>query len=495
MIISKIKIDIFPAYLRTITIHNDNHHFAGLSFTIVLASQKLTKMKKLLFTLILGSCFTTVFSQDTSNDVRYNQYGKQVDRQPLTTEARNGILVFESKNQDYRLWFDMRVQVDAQMFLGKPLNPIGNGTTIRRARFAAKTNLGKNWYGELDLNFANGVLELEDAYFSYDFLNGFKSRVGNYKEKFSMAENSSSRYLNFMERAMVVTTFAPSRHIGWEASYTGNKFILTGGVFFQEIQDQETNTYVEDNNKDFGRDQGVSFTGKAVLQPFGIQKDYGVHIAYAYSFRQPKTDVDPTEYGGIRYSTRSLSSINRKKYLDTDVIPYYKHQTISNVELAGYYKGLAVQGEWISNRTIRSNDLDNLYFGGFYAQAVYMLFGGRQVYDKPEGEFTQPDRGKKWGDIEVALRYDFVDLNDKTVNGGSAEAITAGINFYTAKNIKFQLNFSNINHDRYANGKGKLFVGEDATGALTKDPAKVINGKGKAGEDYNQLGIRCEINF
>lgn len=457
--------------------------------------QKIKDMKKILIAAIWTLCSGIAFTQNIADSTRLNQYGKTVVRLPLNAEARDGILVFESKNQDYRLWFDIRVQTDGQLFLGKTMNPIGNGVTIRRARFATKTNLGKNWYGELDLNFANGVLELEDAYFSYDFLNNLSTRVGNYKERFSMSETSSSRYLNFMERAMVVTAFAPSRHVGWEASYNGKRFFAAGGVFFQEIQDQETETYIETNNKDYGRDQGMSFTGKFVLQPFGANKDHGVHLAYAYSLRQPKTDVDPAEYGGIRYSTRSLSNINRKKFLDTDVIPYFKRQRITNIEVAAYYKGLAVQSEIINNTTLRTNDLDKLHFGGYYAQAVYMLFGGRQVYNKMEGEFTLPDKGKKWGDIELALRYDFVDLNDKTVYGGSAEAVTAGINFYTSRNVKFQLNYSYINHDRYASGKGKLYIGQDAAGALTKDPAKVTNENGKAGEDYSQLGIRCEINF
>jgi len=454
-------------------------------------------MKKIIIIAILLCGMQGVFAQDSAvnEEIRLNQYGKSVKRLPLFAEARDGILVFESKNKEYKLWFDIRVQTDGQLFFGKTMNPIGNGVTIRRARFATKTNFGKNWYGELDLNFSNGVLELEDAYFSYDFLNNLTTRVGNYKERFSMSETSSSRYLNFMERPMVVTTFAPSRHIGWEADYNGKIFFVAGGIFFQEVKDQETQTYIEDNNKDYGRDQGVSLTGKFVLQPFGDNKVNGLHLSYAYSLRQPKTDVDPAEYGGIRYNTRSLSNINRKKFLDTDVIPYFKRQRITNIEIAAYYKGLAVQSEIINNTTLRTNNLDNLYFGGYYAQAVYMLFGGRQVYNKREGEFTQPDRGKKWGDIELALRYDYVDLNDNTVYGGSAEAYTAGINFYTAKNIKFQLNFSNINHDRYASGKGKLYVGQDITGVLTKDPTKVANTDGKAGEDYNQIGVRCEINF
>ncbi len=158
-------------------------------------------------------------------------------------------------------------------------------------------------------------------------------------------------------------------------------------------------------------------------------------------------------------------------------------------------KGLAIQSEIIRNKTVRTNNLDNLYFGGYYAQVVYMLFGGRQVYDKGDGEFTQPDIGQTWGDIELAFRYDFINLNDKTVYGGSAEAFTAGINLYTSRNVKFQLNFSSINHDRYASGKGKLFVGKDNIGTTVKDPSKVVNANGKAGEDYSQVGVRCEINF
>ncbi|WP_017258819.1 OprO/OprP family phosphate-selective porin [Pedobacter arcticus] len=453
-------------------------------------------MKTLLLTAVLGLYFGIVFSQEVQDtSIRVDHYGKVVERVPLTAESRNGILVFESPDQLYRLWFDIRVETDGQIFLGKPLNPIGNGVTIRRARFAVKTNLGKNWYGELDLNVSNGALQLEDAYFSYDFLNGFKVRVGNYKEGFSMSETTSSRYLKFMERANVVSTFAPSRHLGLETSYNGKLFLVSGAVFFQEIKDLETLTYVEDNNKDFGRDQGLSLTGKFVFQPFGANQDYGVHLAYGYSYRQPKTDVKPSEYTSIRYSTRSLSKINRKKYLDTDLISDYKNQLISNIELAGFYKGLNFQVEVLNNQTKRENNQQTLKFGGYYAQAAYLLFGGKQVYDKSAGEFTQPVKGKKWGDVELALRYDYVDLNDKVIYGGSAGCITAGINFYTSRNVKFMLNYSNINHDRYASGKNKLFVGSDVNGLLTKDPTKVANGNGKAGDDYNQLGIRCEINF
>ncbi|HOZ69906.1 MAG TPA: porin [Chitinophagaceae bacterium] len=452
-------------------------------------------MKRILIIVAVLLSMHMAIAQDTSRQDRFNQYGRLVSRSPLDVENRNGILVFESKDQDYRLWFDIRVQVDGQIFSNKTMNPIGNGVSIRRARFAAKTNLTKNWYGEIDLDFSNGILELNDAYIQYDFRNGLATRVGNFKERFSMSQTSSSRYLNFLERAMVVTAFTPSRHVGWETSYSGTHFLAAGGVFFQEVEDAEMRTFVEDNNKDYGRDEGVSFTGKFALQPTKADKDFGGHLAYAASYRQPKTSVEAAEYGGLRYSTRSLSSINRKKYLDTDIIPNVNHTVLNNIEIAGYFKGFGFQSEYIRSKVIRNNNLSTLNFNGFYAQAACLLFGGRQFYNHTEAEFSQPYRGKKWGDMELAFRYDNIDMNDPALFGGAAEAYTAGVNIYAAKNVRFQINYSYVNHDRYASGKKKLFVGYDLAGALTKDPTKVADANGTAGEDYGMMGVRFEINF
>ena len=87
------------------------------------------------------------------NDVRYNQYGVAVNRLQLSAEDRDGILVFEAPDQSYKLWFDNRVQVDGATFFGndKNFDKIGDGVSIRRARFAVKAKI-KDWYGELDMN-------------------------------------------------------------------------------------------------------------------------------------------------------------------------------------------------------------------------------------------------------------------------------------------------------------------------------------------------------
>lgn len=427
--------------------------------------------------------------------VRFNQYGVKVNRNPLLAEERNGILVLESKKQDYRLWLDIRVQADGAMFFGEPMNPIGNGTSIRRARFAVKTEFANNWYAEFDMDISNSELELKDAYLAYNFDNGLQVRVGNYKEAFSMETTTTSRYLTFMERPSVVNAFAPSRHIGISGNYNYNWLYLNGGLYFQTVGDPEERLYSKDNNKDFGTDEGISWTGKVVAMPFYNDVTKGLHLGVNASYRTPKTDMESP--GTVRYSTRSLTSINRKKYMDTDVIANVDHTVLSGFELAGYYRNFRLQGEYLMANVTRKDNLGTENFDGFYVFGSWLLFGGQYNYNTSEAEFTQVTRGRTWGDVELALRYDYLNLNsgfDK-IMGGAGEGITLGLNFYANNNVKFMINYAYLNHDRYASGKGKLYVGHDANGDLTRNPASVVEAKGKAGENYSMISVRFEVAF
>ena len=84
---------------------------------------------------------------------KYNQYGVAVQSDRLDVEAQDGILVMESPKSGYKLWFDIRAQADGAVFFGAPeyADPIGNGTSIRRARFAVKGQIDEKWYGEFDM--------------------------------------------------------------------------------------------------------------------------------------------------------------------------------------------------------------------------------------------------------------------------------------------------------------------------------------------------------
>ncbi|MBN2668008.1 MAG: porin [Bacteroidales bacterium] len=427
---------------------------------------------------------------------RVNQYGKSISqRTPIDVENRDGILVFESADKKFKYWFDSRLYFDGAYFFDEnAYNPIGNGVNVRRARFAIKANLWQNWYGELDLDFAGAVMELKDAYLKYTTDNQkFNFKIGNFKEGFSMESTTTSRYLMFTERSLV-NELAPSRHMGVNGTYSDQLFTAIAGVHFQKVGEAEEVAFTEAKNKDDGIDEGISFTGRLAIHP-KIGENLLVHVGGGASYRTPKTSWETER--AFRLSTRSLTTINRKKYLDTDEFSAIDNQFLTGAELAFAYKNIMFQGEYMMTQFNRFEGYENAKFDGFYAQAGYLIFGGNYNYNNGEAEFTQVTRGKEWGDLELAIRYDYLNLNDfeAQIYGGSAQAYTIGLNYYVNDNVKFMLNYSILDHDRYANGKGKLNVGHDVDGNLTSDYKTIIEEAGTAGDDFGFIQARIEIDF
>ncbi|WP_175418953.1 OprO/OprP family phosphate-selective porin [Aureibaculum algae] len=455
-------------------------------------------MKNKFYALIIALFLYSIgsYAQDVkkNDSIRINQYGREVKWLSLNGEAQDGILNFTSDDKSYSLWFDNRIQFDGGIFSNDALNPIGNGATIRRARFAIKAIIWNNWYGELDLDFSGSAVELKDAYVKYTFDSGdLNIKAGHFRESFGLETNTTSRYVTFIERSLS-SKLDPSRHLGIQANHWKDKYILSGGAHFNTVGELEEVTLSQDANKDFGLDEGYAFTGRVVYRPI-IDNDKVLHLGVAATYRTPQTTAEVPN--SFRYSTRSYSSINRKKYIDTDDILNVDNTNMFDFELAGAYKGLMFQSEYKIVNVNRMDDLSSVNIDGFYAQAGYLLFGGKYNYNKAEGEFTRISRGKKYGDLELAFRYDYVDANDfdAEVYGGSAEGYTFGLNYHFNPNVKFMVNYVYTNNDRYANGKGKLYIGHDLNGDLTKDPADVIETNGNGGDDFGMLTMRLEMDF
>jgi len=306
-----------------------------------------------------------------------------------------------------------------------------------------------------------------------------------------------------MERPMVINAFAPSRHLGVFAKYTNKYFFGSASVLFQEIEGQETRDYVEANNKDYGMDEGLSYVGKVVVRPIN-EDNVGIHVGGAVMYDAPKTSDEMGVYSGTRFSCRNTTNISRKKYIDTDDIKNTDHNLIATAELAGHYNGLRLEGAWVSDWTYmkpETNITEPYHFQGWYVEGACLLLGGKQSYDSDGAKFNRVRTGRSWGDIELVAKYEFLDMNDyegrgdQAIYGGSAELYGAGLNFYFSKNVKIGLNYQYVNNDRYANGKGKLYVGLDADGNPTKDFTKVTAADGEAGVNYHMLLARFQVAF
>ena len=472
-------------------------------------------MKKVLLTTILAlSAAFAGFAQEQET-AEVNQYGQKVTALPVDATVQDGILVFQNKEANYKMWFDVRVQGDAAVFFGydKNLTQIGNGMSMRRTRFAVKAQLDKNWYGELDTDWTSGAPEIKDAYLGFTGIENLEIKMGNFKENFSIQRNTTSRYLQFMERPMV-SYLAPSRHMGINFKYAVPKFWASAGVFGPELEGAEAQTAFEDGNKDYGLNCGLSYTGKLVYRPIN-NKTTSLHIGAAASYRNPKTS-STDGYNAVRYSTRNTTGINRKKFMDTDAIQYLDHELAYTFELAGHHKGLRWEGAYIARLPYvdeqkyidKNGEAPNFKPAwGWYVQAGYLLFGGKQNYDQGGAKYTRVNAGKEWGDIELCARVEYLNLNiSKYVMGGSAYAYSLGLNFHVTRNVKFVINYQYNDQDVFANGKGAqdgtdktakkpYSTGYDADGNVCAYPGDILNGGSGNGIDYHMLACRFQVAF
>ena len=500
-------------------------------------------MKKLflLSALALSMSIAATAQETEAAQTDVNQYGQEVKATPVSAQVQDGILVFQNKNANYKMWFDVRVQADAAVFFGAPsyADKIGNGMSIRRSRFAVKAQLNKNWYGELDTDWTSGVPEIKDAYVAFTGVPGLEVKAGNFKENFSIQRNTTSRYLVFMERPMV-TSLAPSRHLGLNVRYAYKWIWASAGIFGPELKDSEAQGFMEDYNKDFGMSEGLSYTGKIVFRPIDT-KDASLHIGGAFTYRDPKTTqfkfkdfeelieedeaviaaLDEGKFSeldlvGTAMDSRNSTNINRKKYMNSGDLIGVDHETAWTAEIAGHWKGLRYEAAYIARTAHMNKAVNEVVYGkkgfdkftgnGWYVQASYMLFGGTQAYDSNGAKYTRTTSGKNWGDLELAARFQTMDLNDAVfdaegkfvsgITGGKANMYELGLNYYPCKNVKIMLNYSHINQDKYANGKGadkgKFYVGVDEKGKPTKKSSEVV---GKGGVNYNMLALRFQVAF
>ncbi len=430
-----------------------------------------------------------------------NAYGQEVGmRVSLNPESRDGILMLSSTDKQFKYWFDNRVYFDGAMYFGDNTyqgeeNAIGNGVNIRRMRFAMKAIIWGHWGGEIDFDFGNNAVDIKDAYIKY-MNNNWQIKAGNFREPMSMSTMTTSRYITFMERSYA-TEQAPSRHMGIAYKTFSNHMFFEGGVFSSNI----ANDLIRDQNKSKGTNAGWSVTARYAYAP--IKKDKQVlHFGISGSYRVPKIQEIGDPINSFRYGENAETEINRKKYIDTDWIEDCQTKIITGFEAAYAVNNFRVQGEYLMTRIQRDVDEvpegeDLVKLGGFYLMGSWLINNADYYYNMGDAEFSQIDfRDFNKGVFEVAVRYSYMDANtfkegDLTpwLQGGSGETYTLGLSYYFNYNVKIMLNYAYVNHDRWANGKGKYKTWD--VNAAGED----ITPTGEGGIDFNTIQARLLIAF
>jgi phosphate-selective porin OprO/OprP len=292
------------------------------------------------------------------------------------------------------------------------------------------------------MDFAN-IREIKDNYIRFiKFPYISLLTLGHMKEPFSLEQWASGKAITFMERALPVETFAPSRNIGIRhyrtalderMTWGAGAFLNTGS--FGDLG--QTKDQISDAN-------GWNITGRITYLPLYEKEGRRLlHLGLSYShlFRN---ENDPD----FREGTRTLpeTRLTDDRLVNTDEFLTDSTDLI-NFEFATVKGPLSFQGEYF-HAFENASALGDPDFWGFYLSGSYFITGEHRYYGTSSGTFYRLEprqdfhfQQKGSGALELAARFSFVDLNDGAIRGGKEANFTAGLNWYLTRNTRFMFNY------------------------------------------------------
>lgn len=321
-----------------------------------------------------------------------------------------------------------RVQADAASYSGDP--EMGDGTEIRRARLYIQGTMYRDWGYKLQYDFVDtGSAGIKDAYLSYTGFDNLELKAGNFKDPFSLQEQTSSKFTTFTERALP-SAFAAGRHIGVMASTVHQHWSLAGGLFGDSL----TATGTGDDG-----DEGWGAGARATWAPINAGSQV-VHVGLGLNYRETGGD------NKAQFKHQPESHVAGINIVDTETIAGVEDFFKVGAEIATVQGPFSAQAEYITTSVNRDSGSD-LDFDGWYVQAGYFLTGESRNYKGGKFGSIKPKSNVGEGGIgawELALRYSTVDLTDADIDGGEADAVTLGLNWFPTPTLRFSANYVDV---------------------------------------------------
>lgn len=341
--------------------------------------------------------------------------------------STQGGLTLKTRDGQFSTKVGGRLQVDAATYGGSP--DMGDGTDIRRARLYLSGTLFRDWGYKLEYEFDNS--SITDAFITYDGFENYQITVGNFKDPFSLDFMIGANSTMFMERALP-TAFNAGRHIGVMGARNSQYWTLAAGVFGESVSDTRTQAQR-------ARDEGWGWSTRGTLSPIN-EPGKLLHIGLGLNYR----DLQPNNE--VQFSQAAESNVSGVRIVDTSAIDNADSMLKTGLELATVIGPFTAQAEYIRTSVDRDN-IRNADFDGWYVQSSYLLTGESRPYKNGVFGGIKPNHRVGDGGIgawEVALRYSSLDLNDGAINGGEADSMTLGLNWYPVPMLRFSADYVQV---------------------------------------------------
>jgi len=332
-----------------------------------------------------------------------------------------------------------RIQMDAN-YVSAPdgLNDRGLGfsTEARRIRLGAEGSIGSGIGYKLELELSDNAVDLVDTFITYES-GPLLLRLGNQNPLWGLDELTGDTSGSLMERAAFTDAFNFERRLGLSAQYSKGALLLQAGVFSDDVT-----AVANSSDGGNGGDENNSFSidGRAVLAPkFGKTQ---LHFGASAHWRNLKRIGD----AGVRYRQRPYIHSSNSRLISTPVM-------VSDNELGYGGEFAVINGRWhgaaeVFFQRAARREMSNVTFWGGYAEVGYFLTRG-DTRSYKEGIFgaSKPkkpiDKGGM-GSVQVNLRYDYLDLDDRDIVGGTQNAYIVGVVWAPIQGLRFNANYAHI---------------------------------------------------
>ncbi len=324
------------------------------------------------------------------------------------------------------------------------VDAIGEGSELRRARIGFQAQFFKNWKAKLEYDFAGSDADLRDGWISYNskFGNGdkYNLKVGQHHVPFGVTSISSSKYMSFIRRPLFADgVLSPSRQVGIAFRVDGDRYLVNAGAFQDEIDGGETHV-----DGDGARTYSIRVAGTPFLQ----DKNHLLHIGGSYMYIDNRDD-------SLRVRQRAIT------HLDSDRIFSASLSNVDNVN-AFNLEAIGVFGPFYTMAEYVNWDVDSDTSGqadtlsAWSVEAGWFFTGESMKYKKGQFSGVSPKspfmKGGGIGAWQAIARFENLDLNDGTTEGGDGDVLSIGLNWTPVKNVRFMATWNKlVDFDRAGN--------------------------------------------
>src|SRR5271166_1497646 len=406
----------------------------------------------------------------------------------------NNGLWFSSPNRNFLFHAGGQFQLDTTWFQAgntvqfgpRGIGKLRDGTNPRLLRLRFEGAMYENFLYNFEFDFANSILQQQGITGPFGPLTStFNTpaamvpiptevwvgernipiignlRIGNTKEPFGFEQLVSTRFQNFMERSFNNDAFYAGLTQGYKPG------VMAFNTAFDLRMTWAAGVFKNVTNPWDFQVGGGNWAETMRVTGLLLYEDEGREVVHLGITGRNSGYDNGTSRFRVRGPERSGLNQEWDNYADTGAFHSSGGQQDINLESVNVFGPWTIDAEydfhfnhnsWLGGANgTRQTSVGTLFYSGGYVEVLYFLTGEHRAYiregaiydrviPRQDAFWIKGKDGKPnthgWGAWQVGIRYNYLNLNDKGINGGVLNDITLGLNWFLNPNMKLQFNYS-----------------------------------------------------